>query len=118
VLPIPHDLAEALRVEQLVGTKLFRTKPDQRTWRRDLKRAGIEYQTIDGYAYRGATRTTFATHLYRAGVDLRTTQELMRHSDPKLTAKVYQRVRLIDTRPAVDKLSRPQTQQSSKSSAG
>lgn len=107
ILPIPDDLAEALRDGLGHSQVLFKTKPDRRTWRSDLRRAGIDFETVEGCAYRGATRTTFATHLYRAGVDLRTAQELMRHSDPKLTAKVYQRVRLVDTRPAIDKLNRP-----------
>ncbi|MGI9503544.1 MAG: tyrosine-type recombinase/integrase [Geminicoccaceae bacterium] len=118
VLPIPGDLADALRDHLGLGQKLFEGKPDRKTWKRDLERAGIEYETIDGCAYRGATRTTFGTHLYRAGVDLRTAQELMRHSDPKLTAKLYQRVRLLDTRPAVDKLSRPEPKPDSRSEAG
>jgi len=34
-------------------------------------------------------RTTFATMAIASGVDIRTTQALMGHSDPKMTLKVY-----------------------------
>ena len=37
-------------------------------------------------------RTTFATMSVASGVDIRTTQALMGHSDPKLTLKVYTKV--------------------------
>ena len=37
-------------------------------------------------------RTTFATMAVASGVDIRTTQALMGHSDPKLTLKVYTKV--------------------------
>lgn len=117
ILPIPHDLAESLRNDLPDSKLLFKCKPDIRTWRRDLERAEIDYETVEGFAYRGSTRTTFATHLYRAGVDLRTAQELMRHSDPKLTTKHYQRVRLMDTRPAVEKLNRPKPSEAQKGCA-
>ena len=37
-------------------------------------------------------RTTFATMAIASGVDIRTTQALMGHSDPKMTLKVYAKV--------------------------
>ena len=54
----------------------------------DCRRAGIPKRdqrgrTVDLHAL----RTTFGTHLARAGVPLSTAQKLMRHKDPKLTAK-------------------------------
>ena len=58
--------------------------------RRDMKTAGIE--RIDGMDRKldfHALRYTFATMLAKQGVSQRTTQELMRHSDPKLTAMIY-----------------------------
>ena len=42
-------------------------------------------------------RHTFATMLNQARVPLATAQRLMRHSDPKLTAKVYTHV-MVDTK--------------------
>ncbi|QEL17728.1 tyrosine-type recombinase/integrase [Limnoglobus roseus] len=72
---------------------------------RDLRAAGIPKRddrgrTIDVHAM----RTTFGTLLNRAGVQARTAQQAMRHSDIKLTMGVYTDERLIDTRAAVEKL--------------
>ena len=49
-------------------------------------------------------RRTFGTMLARAGVPLTTTQRLMRHSTPELTAKLYIDVEPIDMSQAVEKL--------------
>ena len=51
-----------------------------------------------------ALRTTFGTHLSKGGVPLRTAQEAMRHSDPKLTANVYTDPKLLDVAGALDAL--------------
>ncbi len=58
--------------------------------RGDLKAAGIPYRdetgrVVDFHAF----RTTFATHLLRSGVDVRTAKDLMRHSTIAMTADVY-----------------------------
>ena len=42
--------------------------------------------------------------LTRAGVSLVQAQRLMRHSDPKLTANIYTRLRLDDAHAAVAKI--------------
>ena len=49
-------------------------------------------------------RRTFGTMLARAGVPLTTTQRLMRHSTPVLTAQLYIDVEPIDMALAVDRL--------------
>ena len=56
----------------------------------DAKRNGIEYRDESGrYADFHALRYTWATFLQRNGVAQRFAMKLMRHSDIKLTAKVY-----------------------------
>lgn len=56
----------------------------------DAKRNGIAYQDESGcYADFHALRYTWATFLQRNGVAQRVAMKLMRHSDMKLTAKVY-----------------------------
>ena len=56
----------------------------------DEKRNGIEYRDESGrYADFHALRYTWATFLQRNGVAQRFAMKLMRHSDIKLTAKVY-----------------------------
>ena len=49
-------------------------------------------------------RYTFATLLARSGVSQRLTQELMRHSDPRLTANIYTDVTCLPTFEAVHEL--------------
>jgi len=70
--------------------RIFPTLPKAATFKGDLDRAGLLYKDelgrqIDFHAL----RYTFATVLARAGVGQRLAQELMRHSDPRLTAAVY-----------------------------
>jgi integrase len=64
--------------------------PNIDTFYRDLAKAKIV--RMDEFARRvdfHALRTTFGTHLQVAGVPMRAAMEMMRHSDPKLTMKVY-----------------------------
>jgi len=64
--------------------------PRARTLQIDLKKAGIPYQDDMGrYADFHSLRYTWGTYLQRNGVNSRTAMELMRHSDRKLTDKIY-----------------------------
>ena len=54
-------------------------------------------------------RHTFCTNLHLAGVPQRETMELMRHTDPRLTAKTYADSSLFALSPAVGKLTMPAT---------
>ena len=64
--------------------------PRSRTLQIDLKKAGIPYQDDMGrYADFHSLRYTWGTYLQRNGVNSRTAMELMRHSDRKLTDKLY-----------------------------
>jgi integrase len=72
---------------------------------RDLKLAGIPKvdergRTIDVHAL----RTTFGTHLSKAGVAPRTAQAAMRHSSIDLTMNVYTDPKLLDVAGAVEAL--------------
>ncbi len=75
--------------------------------RHDLDAAGIPY-SVEGpdgplFADFHALRHTYLTLGGRAGIDLRTLQELAGHSSPNLTAR-YSHRRLYDLAGAVDKL--------------
>ncbi len=59
------------------------------TIRRDLSAARILFETEQGRIDLHALRVTFCTNLLNAGVHPRVVQELMRHSDLKLTMKAY-----------------------------
>ena len=115
VQPLPADVAELLR-DYLKGRP-----PGQPVWggtwgkagkaaqmlRLDLEAAGIPYavEGPDGPLYVDfhALRHTYLTMGGRAGIDLRTLQELAGHSSPALTAR-YSHRRLYDLAGAVEKL--------------
>lgn len=90
-LPPPHEPL----------APVFPVVPQTKVLRGDLLRAGIPYETPEGVADFHALRVTYATSLARTGVSLAQAQELMRHSDPKLTANVYTRLELRDGHAAV-----------------
>ncbi len=74
-------------------------------FKRDCAHAGLPQTDARGRSIDvHALRTTFGSHLALAGIPLRTAQELMRHSDPKLTANVYQDMGILDTFGAVESL--------------
>ena len=117
--PLREDLTNDLRDHlalHLPNAKAFRLWGGKGAAmiQNDLEAAGIlsrdangELVTLDecgrSYDFHGL-RHTFATLLNIARVPLVTAQKLMRHSDPKLTAKVYTHV-LVDTKAeAIDML--------------
>lgn len=64
-------------------------QPDRR-FRRHLRQAGIPQIDATGRKLDfHALRYTFCTKLAKQGVPMRLAQELMRHSDPRLTANIY-----------------------------
>jgi len=97
IVPLTHEVVEAIReylagrpdtacrhlfVSWLDGTPI----PGNRIYlivRRLLKKAGLANQGLTTHKL----RHTFATHLIRNGVDIRTVQELLGHSDLQTTAK-------------------------------
>ena len=115
VQPIPPDLAELLRDylrgkpagQPLWGGTWARDRRGAEMLRGDLDAAGIPYavEGPDGplFADFHALRHTYLTLGGRAGIDLRTLQELAGHSTPTLTAR-YSHRRLYDLAGAVGKL--------------
>ena len=49
-------------------------------------------------------RHTYATNLYRAGVDLRTAQQLLGHASIQMTANIYTHLEVADSLQVVDRL--------------
>lgn len=89
------ELAETLRSFRPATAKpgdfAFRgLVPRVATFKRDLEAAGIPFEDERGRRVDiHALRTTFGTMLSASGVSPRVAMELMRHSDLKLTMKVY-----------------------------
>jgi integrase len=115
VQPLSPDLAELLRgylASKPAGQPIWpgtwaRDRKGAEMLRIDLDAAGIPY-AVDGpdgplYADFHALRHTYLTLGGRAGIDLRTLQELAGHSTPTLTAR-YSHRRLYDLAGAVEKL--------------
>jgi hypothetical protein len=115
VQPLPADVAALLRDylagkpagQPVWGGTWARDRVAAAMLRRDLEAAGIPYavEGPDGplCADFHALRHTYLTLGGRAGIDLRTLQELAGHSTPTLTAR-YSHRRLHDLAGAVEKL--------------
>jgi len=71
-------------------TLVFHSLPRIKRYRKDLEAAGIPYVDDRGQVFDfHALRNTYCTLLQINGVPVRETMELMRHSDQKLTTKIY-----------------------------
>jgi integrase len=115
VQPLPADVAELLRGylrdkpagERVWGGKWASDRRGAEMLRIDLDAAGVPYvvEGPDGplFADFHALRHTYLTLGGRAGIDLRTLQELAGHSTPVLTAR-YSHRRLYDLAGAIEKL--------------
>src|SRR5439155_7655861 len=93
--PLPSRIAAALRQCRPANVAphdlvLKRLIPRMNRFRADLAAADIPY--IDAkseYADFHGLRTTFGTELAKSRLPVRVAMELMRHSDVKLTTKIY-----------------------------
>ena len=83
---------------------VFTQFPRIERFRRDLVKANVEYQNEHGFADFHALRNTFCTNLGNAGVAPAVRQALMRHSDSKLTERIYTDKRMLATWSAIEKL--------------
>jgi integrase len=113
--PIPPDVAERLR-SYLAG-RVVDSPVWPGTWheraadmlRIDLDAAGIPYavEGADGLHYadfHAALRHSYVRLLDKAGATLKEAMQLARHSDPKLTMKVYGKARQSDLAGVVGRL--------------
>ncbi len=128
-IPLRADLAEELRdyranrlaeyqaktladgrreypIELPTDTKLFNVPRDLiKIFDRDIAAAGIAKKDSQGRVVCvHSLRHTFATMLSQAGVSPRRAQELLRHSDIRLTMNTYTHLELADTAGAVEAL--------------
>ena len=84
---------------------VFERFPRIERFRRDLKKAGIPYRdATEHFADFHSLRKTFGTNLANAGVPSRVAMALMRHSDRRLTDKIYTDENLLSTWSAFDAL--------------
>jgi len=64
-----------------------------RLFRRDCKAAKITEITPEGKAVFYSLRHSFCTLVIESGANLKEAQQLMRHTDPRLTANIYSHAR-------------------------
>lgn len=107
-LPLPDELIPELEdylLDQGEDEPVF-TVPESiaKIIQEDLKNTGIPYETKAGFADFHALRHTFITRLVKSGINIKTTQVLARHSDPRLTLGVYSHIQLMDQVQALKKL--------------
>jgi len=103
------ELEKALREVKAQGgsddSAIFARVPRVERFRRDLKSAGIAFKDAFGRSTDfHSLRKTFGTNMARAGVASRVAMSLMRHSDRRLTDKIYTDEKLLDTSGAFDLL--------------
>jgi integrase len=103
------ELAAALAELKTEGTQgdelVFKGLPRIERFYRDLKKAGIPLRDASGRkAVFHSLRHTFGTNLARGGVASRVAMALMRHSDRRLTDKIYTDENLLGTWAAFDSL--------------
>lgn len=113
VLPLHPELVVMVR-KWLKGMqpndKLFPGLDRRKTWlmvKKDLKAAGIPYQTKDGITdFHASGRHTYITELLRNGVTLPEAKELARHTDVNMTMR-YTHIGIDDQAKAVANLPAP-----------
>jgi integrase len=112
VLPMRPDLVQSVKewvtkhgIQPHERIFRFDNRSMCQSFYEDLKVAGIERIGKDGRSVDiHALRKTFGTMLARAGVPLTTTQRLMRHSSPVITAQLYIDVDPLDMSRALEQL--------------
>jgi integrase len=112
ILPMRPDLVQSVKewvAEHAIQPQerifCFNHKSILESFYSDLKAAGIGRKGADGRSLDvHSLRKTFGTMLAKAGVPLTTTQRLMRHYSPILTAKLYIDVDSVDMMQALEQL--------------
>lgn len=108
--PLRSDLAAELRAVRPADARpsdpVFPYVPGFKQFKADLKRAGIEYKDEFGRQadFHAMGRQTPNTMMALAGVAPRTAQELMRHTDIKLTMGPYIDPNMLNKAAAVEAL--------------
>ena len=99
-------LREAKPTDARPADRVFNSMPTSETFRRDLLRAKIPVE-VDGKKLDfHALRTTHGTLLAVSGASIREAMEQMRHTDVRLTTKIYTDPRLVDMHGAVNRIPR------------
>jgi site-specific recombinase XerC len=109
--PVPEAVAAVLvpwLATKPAGQPVFgprgRTRSIHLAMAQDLKRAGIEVGSGDNVVDMHSLRHSYITSLAKSGLPIKALMTLARHSDPKLTMKVYSHLSIHDTAAALEAL--------------
>ena len=86
-----HTARRDAKMEYPANPLLFIPQHASRMLNEDLERLGIPKQTGEGKLDFHSLRVAYINLLFKTGSDPKTTQELARHSDPRLTMIIYGR---------------------------
>ena len=105
LLPELVKALQEIKGDSQPNEPVFKRFPRIERFQRDLKKAEIPYCDATGhFADFHSLRKTFGTNLANAGVPSRVAMTLMRHSDRRLTDKIYTDENLLGTWSAFDAL--------------
>ena len=106
IVPIPaalrHILAETPRSSEYVVPSAHGQIMTQSAYRKMWTTYVEPHFPLPIHAH--MLRHTYATNLYRAGVDLRTAQQLLGHASIQMTANIYTHLEAADSLQVVDRL--------------
>lgn len=106
IVPIPaalrHILAETPRASEYVVPNARGQIMTQSAYRKMWTTYVEPHFPLPIHAH--MLRHTYATNLYRAGVDLRTAQQLLGHASIQMTANIYTHLEAADSLQVVDRL--------------
>lgn len=104
-LPIPPPLQEILASTPRTGLYLFTTAAGHEMTHISFVRMWAHVtKAVDFYVHPHMLRHSYATSLYRAGIDLKTAQYMLGHSDIKMTANIYTHIQQSKVDDAAKKL--------------
>jgi len=109
-LPMVEQVRDALlkiRPTEARGNDLVFNVPTMKVYKSDLKKVGIDYLDDQGNRLDfHALRTSMCSLLHAMGAPVRVIQELMRHSDIKLTTQNYTDANLLPKQETMNELSK------------
>jgi integrase len=106
-IPIPKPLAEILKQTPRKGLYVIIPPHGGEMTLMSYRRMwGHVTKTVNFDVHSHMLRHTYATSLYRAGVDLKTAQYLLGHSDIKMTAEIYTHIQQDKLSSAAVKINR------------